>query len=310
MISNESNVRPEDMSFVLAVSAVGYERRCRWIAENCGVVAERKLGLEFGFLKEGSYAANKAYFEGTGWEICSAQEPQVFEKITSTLCAMADGTKPLRLFIDISSMSREMMANVALAVDRVRTDTAVEIVTAYAPSAFSGDYAPAPIRLAAPVKPALAGWSSRPDKPLGVIMGLGCEPGLALGALQVLEPNKAWLYYPKGFDRRFEEALPKANEHVADIFDVTSFDYEVKDPVITRGRIEALMNSVDSSFRLICIPFGPKILAWLILSTVIFEERNGAGVWSFSSREHAIAVDRDVSGEVVWYSSLLSPRRM
>lgn len=136
-------------------------------------------------------------------------------------------------------------------------------------------------------------------------MGLGCEPGLGLGALQVLEPHKAWLYAPRGNDSRFETALVSANEHIDDIFDVTEFDYELAEPTIARGRIEALMNSVDGSFRLICIPFGPKIFAWLVLSTVVFQQRRNVGVWSFSSREHAQAVDRSVSDEVIWHQMIL-----
>ena len=39
-------------------------------------------------------------------------------------------------------------------------------------------------RSASPIKRSLAGWSSQPEKPLGTIFGLGCESGLALGALQ------------------------------------------------------------------------------------------------------------------------------
>jgi hypothetical protein len=306
MISNETSVPPNDLSFDLAVAAVGYERRCRWIAENCGISAEYKLGLEFGFLREESYAQNRAYFEGAGWHISLAKGSKSFDIIWEVLTKMGVVSRPLKVFIDISSMSREMMANVALAVNRVRLFADIEVTIAYAPSGFSGSYAPAPIRLAAPITPTLAGWSSRPDKPLGVIMGLGCEPGLALGALQVLEPNKAWVYSPRGFDSRFEESLSKANEHVADIFDVTLFNYDISDPVTTRGRIDALINAVDRSFRLICIPFGPKIYAWTVLSTVVFEDRRDIGVWSFSSKEHAIAIDRDVSGEIVWHKSILS----
>ncbi|MBB5708437.1 hypothetical protein [Sphingopyxis panaciterrulae] len=309
MITQENNAPPEVFEFDVAIAAVGYERRCRYIVERYDIRANRQIGLEFGFLKEASFDENQAFFSERSWEILDSREAEIFDRVAVALVETAAASEQLRLFVDISSMSREMMANLALAIDRAQATRKIALAIAYAPAQFGVPYKPAPIRLAAPVKPELAGWSSRPDKPLGVIMGLGCEPGLGLGALQVLEPHKAWLHAPRGFDHRFEDALVKANEHIDDIFDVTEFDYELAESTIARGRIEALMNSVDRSFRLICIPFGPKIFAWLVLSTVVFQQRRNVGVWSFSSREHAQAVDRSVSDEVIWHQMILETPR-
>jgi len=305
MISRESSEIPRDFTFDLAICSVGYERRCRWVAQKFGITGQEKIGLEFGYLKEGSYRENRDYFEQNGWNIHAAQSISSFEGITDGIRRLADSEKPVRVFVDISSMSRDMMARIALAIDRARVFCSIDAVVAYAPSAFDGAYVAAPIRLAAPVRPELAGWSSRPDKPLGAIIGAGCEPSLTLGSLQVLEPDKAWLYYPRGHDPRFDECLAAANKHVAEIFDVSSFEYIIGDPVITRGRIAALMNSVDGDFRLVCVPFGPKIFAWLMLTTIVFEERRHVGVWSFSSREQAQPIDRDVGDDAVWYSAHL-----
>jgi hypothetical protein len=309
MILDEEVGGPTTSAFDVAVAAVGYEQRCRYVVGEFDVTAEWAIGLEFGFLKEASYSDNRRFFDERGWQTLSAQDPSSFKTITDAIVRSAKGDAGCRVFLDISAMSREMMASVALAIRDAQKEVSVVLTIAYAPAEFGQSYGSAPIRLSAPVKPELAGWSSRPDRPLGVIMGLGCEPGLALGALQVLEPHKAWLHRPRGFDERFNTALDLANEHVADIFDVTEFDYEIRDPDITRGKIEALLNSLGGSFRVICIPFGPKIFAWLILTTVIFQERREIGIWSFSSREHAEAVDRPVSGEVVWYTATLGVPR-
>lgn len=308
MILQESVGQPSDFQFDIAIAAIGYEQRCRHIVDTFDVVATSAFGLEFGFLKEASYAENLSFFFDRGWEAVSAQEQATFDRITRSILDSSDAGQPVRVFLDISAMSREMMASVALAIQSAQSEVAVVLCVAYAPAKFGQSYESAPIRLSAPVKPELAGWSSRPDRPLGVIMGLGCEPGLALGALQVLEPHKAWLHKPHGFDENFSATLEAANEHVADIFDVTEFDYELGEPDITRGKIEALLNSLGDSFRIICIPFGPKLFAWLILTTAIFQARREMGIWSFSSREHAVAVDRPASGEVVWYMATLGCR--
>jgi hypothetical protein len=100
--------------------------------------------------------------------------------------------------------------------------------------------------------------------------------------------------------------MRKANQHIADIFDVTNFGYEILKPTATRGRLEALLNAVDGSFRLIVVPFGPKIFAWLAISTIVFMDRRASGVWAFSSKEQALLVDREAEGLVIWYNAVLA----
>jgi hypothetical protein len=151
-----------------------------------------------------------------------------------------------------------------------------------------------------------AGWSSRPETPLGAIFGLGCEPGLALGALQVLEPTKAWIFKPIGVDKQFDKAVVEANAHIGDIFDVTTYNYKIVHPTDVRGKFEALLNALEGSFRLIVVPFGPKIFAWLSIATIVFTGRRHTGVWAFSSKEHADLIDRDAEGPVLWHTMELS----
>jgi len=156
----------------------------------------------------------------------------------------------------------------------------------------------------------LAGWSSQPEVPLGVIFGLGCEPGLALGALQLLEPRKAWAFEPKGTDSQYDHAMRNANEDLGQIFDVTSFGYEIVKPSSVRGRLEALINSIAPDFRVIVVPFGPKIFAWCAIFTIAFSRRRTTGVWAFSSKEQAIPVDRDAEGHVVWHNTLVGSQAL
>ena len=103
-----------------------------------------------------------------------------------------------------------MIANVVLGIGRAGQGTAIRVTVGYAPSKFGGGYYSAPIRAANPIKPELAGWSTRPEQPLGAILSLGCEPGLALGALQFLEPDKVWVFPPLGIDPNFDKAREQA----------------------------------------------------------------------------------------------------
>jgi hypothetical protein len=302
MIDRETDETPGDLAFDLAIVAVGYERRCRWVSEKFEIAAKQKLGLEFGFLTEGSYRDNRAFFEGRSYRITGGLGDDTPEKIATAIITERRGTEPVRVFIDVSSMSREMIANVVLGLQKGRLATDLHVTAAYAPSEFTGPYQPAPIRLASPIKPLLAGWSSQPERPLGAIFGLGCEPGLALGALQFLEPKKAWTFAPKGIEPKFDTAMRSANAHIDEIFDVTTFLYDIANPTRTRGRFEALLNAIDAEFRIIAVPFGPKIFAWLTITTVVFTRRTTVGVWAFSSKEQARMVDRDADGTVIWHT--------
>ncbi|UPK03018.1 hypothetical protein [Bradyrhizobium sp. 170] len=307
MVIAENDRPPTGETFALAIVAVGYERRCRWVVEQHAISASRGLGLEFGFLKAGSYQDNKTFFLNKSYTLLSGVDASATTAISNAVLE-TPADEECRIFVDISSMSREMIANVALGMQLAAKFRTIRLATAYAPSKFVGPYQAAPIRVANPIVPALAGWSSRAERPLGIIFGLGCEPGLALGALQYLEPNKAWTFAPQGNDPAYDEAMRQANEHIDDIFDVTEFNYEISKPTHTRGRLEALLNALESDFRLLVVPFGPKMFAWLSVSTAVFCDRN-IGLWAFSSKDHAVVVDRDAEGPVIWHNLLLSPRR-
>lgn len=306
MSEARGEAEPEGRVFDLIVVALGYERRCRWVVETQEVDAPRKTAISFGFLQVASYEDNRRFFEQRGFEIVDLPALKGGLGLPAEGDPNAEGSV-FRILVDISSMSREMIAIVIEQINQLRKIRVVELVCAYAPSDASNEYRQAPIQFSRPITPALAGWSSQPDQPLGTIFGLGCEPYLALGALQVLEPNKAWTFTPEGFDPRFAEALRKANQHLSDIFDVTNFQYNIDQPDIIQGKIEALLNAVESSFRMIIVPGGPKILAWLSISIVTFQGRNSVGIWSFSSKDKAEPVDRAAAGPIIWHTQTLSP---
>ena len=289
--------------FDVAIVAVGYERRCTFVTEKSSIEAAHFIGLLFGFLEDGAFAANKSYFESKEAEFLmgTGEAPLVPELISKSILNLAEQKDVLSVFVDVSAMSRQVMSNVALALQIVSLTYRVEVCTSYAPSIFHKDYAASPITYEGPINHGLAGWSSHPETPLGVIFGLGCEENLVLGALQFLEPDKGWLFCPRGVEGSYDAALEKANQHVSDIFDVTYFGYDIRHPAITRSKYQVLLNSLTSHYRVITVPFGPKIFSWLTMSTVIFDRKHEVGLWTFSSRDKARLVDRDAEGTIIWH---------
>ncbi|MCQ8873187.1 hypothetical protein NP945_15245 [Mesorhizobium sp. LMG17149] len=302
MITSESDEGPTSTYFDTCIVAVGFEQRCRWVVSKHKIRTAKGVGLQFGFLAEGSYDDNQAFFLKKGFELAAGLSSDTPSVISEAIQNSTPSGEIRTIFVDISSMSRQMIANVVLGINLAAAAFPLRVTVAYAPSKFVGPVAQAPIRFASPILPDLAGWSSTPEKPLAAIFGLGAEEGLALGALQTLEPDKAWLFTPKGIDTRYDKAMLKANEHIADIFEVNRFDYDIVRPTATRARIEYLLNSIDGYFRVVSVPFGPKIFSWLSLSTVVFEQRNEVGVWAFSSKEHGKVVDRRAQGQIIWHT--------
>lgn len=302
MFSDENIDIPDLLSFDICIVAVGYERRCSWVYKTCGLSGSTRIALDFGFLTGGSYSDNRSYFETVGFAIRRGIGSQAVCDILEAVGDFDWSNHSPRVFVDVSSMSREMIANVLLALEKFRAGRSLSICASYAPAKFGTDYTPGPIMVASPIRPEFAGWTSEPERPLGAILGLGCEPGLALGALQMLEPMKVWTFSPSGVDEKFDQALLKANEFIPDIFDVTGFTYDLNDPSIARGRFEALLNAVEGDFRLVAIPFGPKLFAWLVMATTLLGSRKDVGVWAFSSKEAGLAADREAAGPVIWHN--------
>jgi hypothetical protein len=99
--------------------------------------------------------------------------------------------------------------------------------------------------------------------------------------------------------------MAKANMHISDIFDTMEFTYDIGKPTITRGKLEALINAIEDDFRIIVVPFGPKIFAWLAISTAVFTHRSTVGVWAFSSKDLAVPTDRKAEGHIIWHRMTL-----
>lgn len=109
-------------------------------------------------------------------------------------------------------------------------------------------------------------------------------------------------------DDRFNAASVKANEGIEEIFETTRFAYDIQQPTVLRAKFEALLKSVDSDYRVIAIPFGPKLFAWACISTLVFDQRHDIGIWAFSSQERGHPADREAEGPIIWHTMSVAKR--
>lgn len=290
----------------MLIGAVGYESRSTWLLEQSLIDASSTVGLQFEYNQELHFERACEIYSSAGAQLVTFKGEEDLSILTSKLLGVQDvQNRPARVVIDISAMSRHMIASVLLALTRCCGPHGIEITAHYTPATYSPPGPTAPARVAQPIIPELAGWSSRPEAPLGVIVGLGYEGSAAAGALQVLEPSRTWALHPVGFDERFLEAVDEANTDLSVLYDVIRLTYSVSEPAATRALLRRMLSDLRADYRMALIPFGPKIFSWLCMVTALENGFEEVAVWRFSPQELGSAVDHVASGLSVWHQFFL-----
>ena len=152
-----------------------------------------------------------------------------------------------------------------------------EVDLIYAPAAFRR---PRRVDLQPSVRASLIdhfeGWSADPSLPTRAIVGLGYEPGRAVGAIEFLEPSLIDFFIPKGFDPRYEECVRRSNDGLLASSDaVSSFAYTLREPHRLMTRLLSVVEGgARAGYRPLLLPLGPKIYAaGAFVASALAEER-------------------------------------
>ena len=189
-----------------------------------------------------------------------------------------------RIIIDISSMNRTMIATILFSVMCIRDQlSAVSLI--YIPGKFhepKGEF-PA-IEQVGAVIPELSGFSANPELPIGVVMGLGYEYGLAVGLINRLEPRLTVCFRAIGHDARYEEACRKANlDFEFGYNDIEVGSYPLLDAKTAYEYIENVVFGMTRSYRVVIVPLGPKLFA--ALATLLAISNMGVvAIWRVAAK--------------------------
>jgi len=186
----------------------------------------------------------------------------------------------LRILLDVSCLSRQLIAQVFAAIAVVARGRTVHLRIAYSLAAYSPSPSvwATPNRTVCPVHPAFSGWNSEgPSLPLDVIVGLGYEKGKALGAVEYLEPRHRWIYVPESPETAYLAEVEKHNKNlIANCKDRVA-QYQLMSPVETYFSLRSLVEGIAMQARPVLLPFGPKLFfAVNLLVAMTVEE---AAVW-------------------------------
>jgi hypothetical protein len=296
---------PELMGAVdVFISVIGYETRSLFAATQFSSYASTKIALKFKERQVGSFSANLKWYEDKQFEVVDYVPLTFVQQLENLLMEAyrkngADQT-PLNLLIDISSMSRRMIAQIVHGLFISKAAQSINVNFVYAPSIYvPPDSEEIPVTISEPVIPEFSGWSTRPDLPASAILGLGYECGQALGTLEYLEPAAAWIFLPKGNDISFDKEVIRTNDGLLDVIEKSSIvPYMVSNPFECFCKMESLTFNLKQKSRPILIPFGPKIFA-LVSMLVGLIHGPGITVWRVSGEQTGEPTDRTPDGTII-----------
>ncbi|HZR78711.1 MAG TPA: hypothetical protein VFA58_05850 [Chthoniobacterales bacterium] len=289
-------------SFDLALGGVGYERRARYALAELKPRAATRIGLEFEDRQMYDFEDNKHAFEKAKFSRIPARPENVATVLARWICGSTDADTTLRAWIDISSLTRPIIATICyeLWAHAQTEERVIQASFVYSQARFSPppkDYGP--IAHKGAVIPEFAGWTDDPTMPCSAIFGIGYEAGLALGALEDLEPAEGWAFRPTGHVSAYDRAINRNNaDFLAELHPDHILTYDVNAPLQLVASLESLVYGFLETRRIVIIPFGLKTFA-LAACLVALQHFPRVNIWRVSSGTLAEPINRLPNGSIV-----------
>jgi hypothetical protein len=130
-------------------------------------------------------------------------------------------------------------------------------------------------------------------------LGIGYEDDLALGMLEELEVAEVWGFRPRDHDLRYDSAIDQRNLGLFEEIPPSNLiKYSVFDPYSLFVSVESLIALAKYKYRLILVPFGPKIFA-LSGCLACLTHYPEIGFWRVSGGANTSPVDRKPLGDIL-----------
>ncbi|MBX3517809.1 MAG: hypothetical protein KF815_12795 [Rhodospirillales bacterium] len=300
-----------EQCFHASIFTCGYERRARFLASQ-HTSAGTIFVLDYESKGSFSYNDNREFYKKANGIFLSLAKDEFIADLLALLeetGSNRDEGEKLAILFDVSSCSRRVIAQVMIGISERFGETA-DLTCVYALASFSGaPESELPSYISEPVVGTLAGWSDDLSKPPCAVIGLGYEPGRALGCIDYLEIPEARLLLPRGPDARFEQSVLAANRVLISEAGASNlFSYNPLDPIDTYEKLDSLVFGLSTRYRPVLIPLGPKIFAALSIALAIHLSPRLC-VWRTSAGQRDEVSDRDVSGDIAAFSVQLPTMR-
>lgn len=289
-------------TFDLTLGAIGYERRARYALTELKPRGTTRIALEFEDRQVYEFENNRRAFDRARFSILPARTEVVGSIVGNWVGDNTSRGEALRAWIDISSLTRPLIATICYELwSHAQTEEClIQASFVYSQARFSRppkDFGP--IAHKGAVIPEFAGWSDDPTVPCSAIFGIGYEVGLALGALEDLEPAEAWAFRPTGHVRAYDRAIDENNaDFLSDLHSDHVLAYDVNAPLQLVATLESLVYGFLETRRIVIIPFGLKTFA-LAACLVALHHFPRVNVWRVSGGTLTEPINRLPNGSVV-----------
>lgn len=288
----------------LCVGCVGYESRSRHLLQTARLAGEKKCAFVFENNRVLDFQKNMEAFRQGGYMSLPANDVGINQFLELAKSGHRDifERRQLSILIDISSMSRLLMASICfkLMILSKALDSTITVDFVYSLAAFGKlPKATGPLVNDGPVIDELAGWPSNPGAPCALVMGIGYEEDLALSVLEQLEAAKIWVFRPKDHALEYDLAIDERNKGLfEEIPSESIIRYSIFDPYWLYVSIESLVGLSLPSYNVIVVPLGPKIFA-LMSMLASLRHYPSVGFWRISCGDNLQPVDRKATSHVI-----------
>ena len=279
--------------------ASGYEERATAVARTVAEASSRTVVWAFkDHLQAGHRVANDEYLRTLSTEFVSldGNDDDAADRAARSLLSGGLTQSGGKILVDISSMTRCWYGAVIRALMDASSLSRLEVTFAYTPGAYRPPPETRPLNeIVGPVL-GFAGLAF-PDAPSALLMGLGYEPGRAMGVLAEIDPTVTLcLYADPGTDERFVGDVMKANGDLVRAVDPTEWGkYPLHDPFLTFHLLDAACNALGRQGQIVLTNNGPKLFG--LLCFLVATRYRDVSVWRISSGKAGEPVDRAPLGD-------------
>lgn len=264
----------------LVVVILGYEPRSSKVALEMSERARNRVALAYDTPGLFAYDENRRLLESRDFEIhpVSLELSSLIERCIEESAENVPGVA-----IDISSMSRDLMARTVIALWRLSAKRKFMVEFLYSPPVYDENVQPSSVvESISLIDPMFAGLAADPLSPVAAIIGVGFEPNLALGVSEYLDVASVHAFVPYGHDDLFDRATEDANSSlfIADT-PCRRASYNLTRPYELYVRLESLVYGLSELNRVALVPLGPKIFS-LCCILVALQNEAPIAVWRFS----------------------------
>jgi hypothetical protein len=212
----------------------------------------------------------------------------------------------VRVVIDYSSMTRAWSWSLLNLLHRLSQHREIRATLVYSPAQYSPPPTPTVITKFGPIE-GLMGALEPPERPIGLVIGLGYERDRALGVVEYIDPAVTWAFQTaEGKLAEFAGAVAAANRELMAIIGKESvFRYRLDDFVGTAAAVNSLLQGATENYRVIVAPLGPKPFA--IVAYLLSLSYPGVDVWRVSSGPESAPQERIALGPVFGATVVFAP---